>query len=396
MKNHKVAILNFHSEHSNFGAILTAFALNKALNTMGYSAYNINYKLPWIDVSQEDYFKDFRERYIPETQLCETYEDFQQLNKDFDSFIVGSDQVFRPEFTKRLWYVHFLNFVEPTKRRIACSASFGFDTFKGDVLDKSQFSYNLKKFDRISVREDNAVNLLHNLCGCSAEHILDPVFFLNDTQWRELIVEPNNEDLGKLISYSIGAYNFNAISKLTPSYKSIRHICNLDTWLKALDSAEHVVTDSFHGCCFCLILGTPFTILVGERTPLARITSLLNTFKIPHEKILFHENSPDEQYILNAQIQPRDYSDLIKKEKQRLIEFLNSALTQAKEHHQLGTFYQAKLKTLRFLNITRFLSAKLFWGLTSIIAPTTIKSKLLHRKNNAQNSILAWKNFRII
>ena len=40
-KNKNVALLNFHWENNNYGAVLTAYALNKYINSLGYYAYNV-------------------------------------------------------------------------------------------------------------------------------------------------------------------------------------------------------------------------------------------------------------------------------------------------------------------------------------------------------------------
>lgn len=46
-KENNVGLLNFHWENNNYGALLTAYALNKYINSLGYNAYNIDYVPSW-------------------------------------------------------------------------------------------------------------------------------------------------------------------------------------------------------------------------------------------------------------------------------------------------------------------------------------------------------------
>ncbi|WP_277750323.1 polysaccharide pyruvyl transferase family protein [Pseudoalteromonas phenolica] len=49
-------------------------------------------------------------------------------------------------------------------------------------------------------------------------------------------------------------------------------------WLGNIKNAEFVVTDSFHGCVFCIIFNTPFACILNEERGKDRFTSLLKQF----------------------------------------------------------------------------------------------------------------------
>lgn len=65
--------------------------------------------------------------------------------------------------------------------------------------------------------------------------------------------------------------------KRVPSAKRMPHP-SADTWLGYLMNAKYVITDSFHGCAFCINTNTPFYAMVT--TYGNRITSLLNLFDL--------------------------------------------------------------------------------------------------------------------
>ena len=47
-------------------------------------------------------------------------------------------------------------------------------------------------------------------------------------------------------------------------------------WLAEFDSADFVVTDSFHGCIFSIIFHKPFVVIANQERGLERFLSLLH------------------------------------------------------------------------------------------------------------------------
>ena len=48
--------------------------------------------------------------------------------------------------------------------------------------------------------------------------------------------------------------------------------------MKTVEDADYVVTDSFHGCVFSIIVGKEFVAYANRDRGMARFTSLLKTF----------------------------------------------------------------------------------------------------------------------
>jgi len=187
MKYEKIALLNFHFENNNYGAILTSYALNKFINNLGYIAHNIDYIPYFAQISGKEKgplknfsnFIKFREKYIPLTKQCTDHIKLTELNELYDTFIVGSDQVWNPRFCMHDLDVYFLNFVNSNNKKISYAASFGNNKINIDNFYINQIGYMLSGFDYISVRERSGIDIVGNIFKQKSYNVLDPVFLLD-------------------------------------------------------------------------------------------------------------------------------------------------------------------------------------------------------------------------
>jgi len=124
--------------------------------------------------------REFIQRNIITTESFSSKVDEKLLdNYNFDAYVVGSDQVWRPCYSPQL-STFFLDFLEgnSTVEKIAYTASFGVDDWKFTNKQIKEFGRLLKLFDAISVREDSTVELCKNYFGVEATHLLDPTMLL--------------------------------------------------------------------------------------------------------------------------------------------------------------------------------------------------------------------------
>ena len=120
-------VLNFWSA-LNYGAILTCFGVQCLLQELGYSTKIINY-VSYPNSLECDYEKSFTNKfankYLNLTKPIENYKDFLNLNQKANTFIVGSDQVWRKGCISDLlkndipWSVYFLDFVRAGNKKIS-------------------------------------------------------------------------------------------------------------------------------------------------------------------------------------------------------------------------------------------------------------------------------------
>lgn len=316
-----IGLLNFHFENVNYGAVLTSFALNRLLNQKGYFAFNIDYIPEWMPKEKcNKNFELFRKRYLPRTYQCRTISDLYTLNSLFDTFIVGSDQVFRYRFTWKDDGAYFLKFVEDKKRKISYAASFGVPFWEGEALEKEIVNYWLHRFTALSVREDSGVSLIKEISGLTAEQVLDPVFLIHPNEYISLM--ENTEPSNKIVSYVISANIHESINNLIPGIENIFDDRSIEKWLESIYRSKYVVTDSFHGVCFALIFKKPVSVVVSDHLIAERIASLFRTFEMDERQILIYKKDLSLSDIQDHIIQNTINEDLLEKLRQKSLEWL--------------------------------------------------------------------------
>lgn len=330
-----VAILNYHWENVNFGAVLTAFALNKKINDAGYNAQNINYPLRQPYVSQEPenkYFDDFRKKYIPETVKLNNFEELKTLNKTFHNFVVGSDQVFRP------WHIQFdidaflFSFADADKNILSYAASFGMKMEKSNSKQDRIFQLLLSNFDSLSLRELNGVEYCKSLGIKNPVQSIDPVFLLDKTMWENLFNDKKDIHT-KIVFYTIDSKIKNEIINFiktnpainTGNVKDVTFNTPVEEWLAEINNCDLFITDSFHGICFAIIFNKPFICINKNKVTMERMESLLEMFGIKNRLYDSFENINVEK-IVNDKIDYQRVNEIIKIKREEGIEYLKKSL----------------------------------------------------------------------
>ena len=112
--------------------------------------------------------------------ICDEYDcrwEVIYLNENCNSFIVGSDQLWRVAmFVEPTDYYTCLDWVYSSKYKASYATSIGTDHYDGD---KDQFSYLIKRFQRISVREHSAVNIIKEMTGIECKYVVDPALLIS-------------------------------------------------------------------------------------------------------------------------------------------------------------------------------------------------------------------------
>lgn len=214
-------------------------------------------------------FENFRKRYL--TVDYNTI-DLSVVDKKYDCFICGSDQIWNPgpiwltQLNSSFYYAGFTK-----KKRIAYAPSFGVTTYP--EKHKKEFVSYIRDFSALSAREDVGCKIIESLIGKKAICTLDPTFLLNEVQWRHLIGEKKRKPyvLGYFLTENA---EYNAFAQRYASnhnleYKQIYQeqnkstrnknslVCGPLEFLKAIDNASVVLTDSFHGTVFSIMFRTP-------------------------------------------------------------------------------------------------------------------------------------------
>ena len=215
--------------HANYGGILQAYALAEVLRRMGHDAVQLQpypyYRhahsplvmpLVWCKRAYRRYLGGeddlpifshptalirrntdrFIRQHIPMKYVKEAEWD-AALAAEFDAIVVGSDQVWRPEYAQPL-NRHFADFAAGSSARIVSyAASFGTDkpTISDEMAD--ELAPLVRRYAAVSVREASAVDICRRLFSVEATHVVDPTMLLNRADYEAL--SANGERLGYVL-----------------------------------------------------------------------------------------------------------------------------------------------------------------------------------------------------
>lgn len=314
----KIGVMTFWNSNSNYGQIFQCWSLQQYLKESGHEPYVIKYahsayksplkllikRVLFIDtlktvrkylfshkayedeklIRQKDAlrcFDDFRAGHLEFSPV--TYRNIYELQQnppEADAYVTGSDQVWAQMLDNVNSRAFFLDFGPESVRRIAYAPSFAIKEYPS--VYRTQLRGFLDRFSNISVREMSGVEICRSV-GVNAEKVLDPSFLLPRQRYAELIGE-KVEKKQQIFVYSLNisdssqirwkelkdlASNKGMSVRITPSsgYFPGREIFGKEAeycyptpvqWLRMIAESALVVTPSFHGVVFSLILGVPF------------------------------------------------------------------------------------------------------------------------------------------
>lgn len=331
----KIALLNLPID-LNYGGNIQRFALSKVLSEMGHEVEHIqlierksyllsNPKKYFVYLKRFLYsiigmktlpvfyerrceegllsFMEFYNTHVLHTRkkfLC--YNDLQAYNWDsYDAFVVGSDQVWRPDMTKRFGLkTYFLSFVSrKDAKKIAYAVSFGKDTIKLPDNDISYFQALYNDFTAVSVREKEAITILHQykMNSPSPILVLDPTLLLSADDYRQLLKKDGvMSTVGRpyLLTYFINKTLLDEDMVNNIARNMRLDIINIDIdsaykvsilqWIDYFMNAAYVITDSYHGLVFSIIFNKAFKIVYNMNGGISRIRSLFDTFEISNNE----------------------------------------------------------------------------------------------------------------
>lgn len=251
----------------------------------------------------------FIECYIKRTPSIHAADGFRAVAeaKQYDAYVVGSDQCWRPCYNQFLSAM-FLDFdLRPGIKRIAYAASFGTDRWELTPAQTQMAAPLARKFDLVTVREDSGVSLCKDHLGVEAVHVLDPTMLLTKEDYIRLIEQEHEpKSAGTLFNYILdpdakktafiqkvaaqhGLTPFQVLPKYQTETRTKEDIkqriedCvfpGVTAWLRAFMDAEMTIVDSFHGMVFSILFNKPFWAIGNAQRGMSRFTSLLKVFHL--------------------------------------------------------------------------------------------------------------------
>lgn len=351
----KIGILTFWTGQDNYGQILQCYALQAYLKQQGHEAFLVRYAPKAVGLQAKlkravspgtllaylktrrsvrraetfrkahpRHFSDFLKEHIASSsELYRSLDELRTAPPEADAYIVGSDQVWNRSIGLndfgRGW---FLDFGAPATKRFSYAASFGMKELPEDY--RRFFSPLLAKFDAVSVREQEGTDFCRKMGRSDAVLVCDPTLLLRKEDYCALI--PDNagtQEKKPLLCYMLGhacAFPkdvldaFVAEKGLELHYVPSQGAENLDYyakvetptvqgWLRLYRDAEYVVTNSFHGTVFAILMQKKFLALPlsGKSSGMnGRLESLLTELDL-RERLLTGSGN-DFRRVMDAPI----------------------------------------------------------------------------------------------
>lgn len=218
----------------------------------------------------------------------------------FDVYFSGSDQVWNPHYIDSFRSA-FLPFA-PKDRRMAISASFGIEDIPSKYVE--MFRKSIGEFSRISVREDAGKRLVKQLIGREVPVLADPTLGVTRDEWLSLandelvphepyvlayVLGSNGEQTQLVVDATSSSYGAKVIS-LSDRDSSRQLPAGPSEFLGLINSADHVITDSFHCALFAALFKRPLTIMRRneQSSSFSRLDTLVR--KLGIEEAVFNGN----------------------------------------------------------------------------------------------------------
>lgn len=333
MKKKRIGIVTMWDSNDNYGQVLQCYALQRYLRDKGHSAFliraqsdttiknsigkrilGLTLKIFSSNFWQLLYFRfkvrkfnqtyggitrnfdKFKATHIESTPIVYNIGHLTEDPPQADVYIAGSDQIWGAPSK-----LYFLEFAPATSKRYSYAASFGNNSFSQANIEQMRSA--LQRFNDVTVREDSGVDRCLQM-GIASTKVIDPTGLIDANQYRDLFstsYESIEERSKYILLYLLGNYTRVDIEKIYNYAKlnnlEVRYIASQGRndkydkifpspieWLKLIDNAEFVLTNSYHCCMFSMYFKKKFIglRLFGAFAKMnSRIDTLIKTYSIP-------------------------------------------------------------------------------------------------------------------
>lgn len=372
----KIAILS-PFRGANFGTLLQAYSLYKVILEKGYACEYIDFSLyykkniierilqkikrflsiekkkQYIYTGIDDYsfmnktpyrdwcevMNNFTREYIPFSNKLYNPRTIYKIRKKYSKFIVGSDQTWSYE-RNFIYPLYFLPFIDT----ICYSYAPSIGTTNISEYHISLFDKYISKFKYLSCRELTNANFLSQRYNVYCQYVVDPTLLISKEQWLEL-AEPILELPQKyILVYALGERQLiidvaEKISNLLKipiiyintrpkyaSYNTLKEPLSPFQFIYAINNADFVITDSFHGTLFSINLEKNFySLYKRENIDLlndnGRIDELLSSYNLLDRLIKNVDTLKN-----NLSIDYSDVSTIVKRNRVKSLMYIDKIL----------------------------------------------------------------------
>lgn len=356
---------NIYCNFTNYGSALQTWALNQAIQKLGYHSKLVDY-CPEIlaDKDPLNPFSNMWDKDEESRKMCElTLPAIRENYKKFDSF-------YRTEFdkTKKYTSANFNDSVDEVdgyvcgSDTIFCTEEFGFDdgyfanydcmkngyaiayaaSFGDPHFDDTTYPIlndRLQNFRALGIREKLMIPYVQKHTNVPVQKVLDPTLLLEAKEYADITQDKRTSRTAEkylllysrrynraMEDYAISLAKQNGWQIIEISLRATNaekgHIMAYDAgveeFLSLVKNAEFVVTNSFHGMIFSVQFQRDFVVFSRHQCD-TKINELLELFGLSDRMMLTGE----EQY---KAIDYKDVHQRISKEREKSLLFLKTAL----------------------------------------------------------------------
>lgn len=390
MEKHKVGILTMYYNNFNFGGQLQAFALQYAIERIGFDAEQICFdfkkskscslndekkltlnkckkilrfkfvikkilkikvKIDKRKITRVNNFIKFQNSILHSEDVYDIGNISKSLNI-YDNFVCGSDQIWNDwGLGKDVLRVYTLDFVPSNINKFSYAASSG--SRNALIENKAVLSDGIKKLNSISVRESHLKEIVEEISGENVTVVLDPVFLLSSEEWNKVTsyamrktekkyavcyflgTSRKNRKMAEKLAHQMGLRTvfFPYIEKECVEDAFCGDIRDYDSgpaeFVQIIKNADYIFTDSFHATVFAVIFKKDFYVFQREtRISGSQINDRLYDFL---EQVGLLDRLLKNEIRNCNRITETDYlktENIIKKRKEISLSYLKEALSQ--------------------------------------------------------------------
>lgn len=217
----------------------------------------------------------------------------------YSTVVVGSDQVWNPGLNADFGRNQYLaTDLRDGQDRVAYAASFGVSELPEAC--RGEYAAALRRFRRITVREETGAAICESLTGRRPPVVLDPTMLLTAEEWHDAVVRGasaakgphvaaywvrtvSQADVDALAAFSrmrgvpVRLMSAGPLPKLAFPNEVIPFVdADPFAFVREIADSDAVVTDSFHGLQFAAIFRRPFAALGDMSDPKSNASRLVD------------------------------------------------------------------------------------------------------------------------
>ena len=313
----KIGIITTH-HYPNYGNKLQNYALQTVLQRMGFLVETINdarswksanswlanwkvllhyifrYRLNSYHIKQLKFIKWSKKHIIYSSCTINKTEDVNLLCDKYDYFVVGSDQIWNPEwpiFSNSFGFAEFAR----KEQKIAYAPSLGVSEMIPERVE--EYRHWLSNWKALSCREYEGAKIIEELSGEGCTVVVDPTLLLSPKDWELMIATRSKFSKKYALLYHLRNIDDETYKKILLNVKEKgldlyvvksheqNDIFGPGEFLKLIKDAEIVYTDSFHGSVFAMQFHKSLCILNLQdsgKNKMSRLKTLFEHVCIEH------------------------------------------------------------------------------------------------------------------